>query len=725
MATPIELEHLIVRMSADVENLLQGMQTTGMSVTQMAETVNNSTKAIDLSLGNLKASFGAIAAVWASASFLRQGLHAWEDQENAVIDLESSLRANGREVDVLSTRYQDFATEMQKTTTIADEVTVSMLNMAEGFQLTGGQAEKAVEDAIALAGGNAALAQSYLRVTAAVSSGDMERAMLFSRMIPRLRGIKDEAEFMDKYSKGVEAGAEAARKKAMTAGGQLSQLANDWGDFMEIIGSKVSEASGLKEVTTLLKDFSKWLQTLPPGIAETTVRLLIFSAAVKALSVALPLLKAGLLALAANPVAWAVVATAALVALAVEMSKDEEAANRLDAAIKNLKKSTEEWTGVIKSTGEQKILNADDNIKELEKVQKWAKDNLEKSKAGTPELSWTAKYVRAPMHEIASTVSFGALEDESLKSARAIIASSKDETAQWEKILKEVSDKIKNIGDDTSRAGALTQMDNIIRAYEKQNRELGKSPEQIKLARIQWSLTYEEIMKVYEAQNKLEKSTKEAAAKKGIFSMLESLMEERIKVRGKGDPFFNAELDKLIRQLPVAGGHLATFVREYARQTEILSQAAAVKEDIMTPVEKFNKEEDRLRKMLDAGALTWEEYTKAVDKAAAAMDGAASSARDAATAGSAEGMARIRDFVSDRPRFGANRPGGPVGQAAEKGPMPREVKPFDINAIPSVPEGKVVSLLGGGGVLAKTLIEIRDILNEQVPIEIKPANLEP
>lgn len=273
MPNETELERLVVRLLGDGQQYQQFLQS---AITQTKETAKEleGTKIAEGILG--------AAAIQRAGNMVigtvREVLHAWEEQENASIALEATLKAQGRQVNTLMDQYGEFASQIQSTTTYADEQVLMLLKSAEAFGLTGKAAEKAVKDSIALAATTGGSASSMMRLVDAMAEGNIAKARLFARFVPELRGVKNETEFLTKYNKLLGAGMEIAGKQARTFGGQMKQLANVVSDLYEDFGKILSEAltpfvQGLKAsvlwVKSLSEETKRWIVAIA-GIATLT-----------------------------------------------------------------------------------------------------------------------------------------------------------------------------------------------------------------------------------------------------------------------------------------------------------------------------------------------------------------------------------------------------------------------------------------------------------------------
>ena len=223
-----------------------------------------------------------IAGVAAYASF--RGIMAitkdFTNQEDAERKLQSILEANGREVESLMSRYGRFSAEIQRTTVMADENALGLLRVAETYDVIGEAAEGAVSKALALAGavdGTAESAGSYMRMAVALQRGDIKLAMQFARMVPQLRRIKDETEFVAKAQKLMEGGMKVVEGETSTFSGSLKQLGNSVSDVMEEVGKLI--ASALAPVIAKVKEVTTWIQNMTAESKAIVVQIIAWTAA--------------------------------------------------------------------------------------------------------------------------------------------------------------------------------------------------------------------------------------------------------------------------------------------------------------------------------------------------------------------------------------------------------------------------------------------------------------
>lgn len=284
----VEVERLVVSLVGDPKQYLAMMQQATIATQQAAQQMQGALKKTEeqakATEGIWKGTVGALASLGAK-NWLEGALGEWQNAESQSLKLDATLKANGRNVEELGGTYRAFASQMQELTVVDDDTVVGLLRMAETFDLTGNAATGAVQKAFALAGavsGTAAAAGEYVRMAVALEKGDIAMAMRFARMIPQLRGIKDQTEFVAKANQLMAGGMATVTAEAQSSSGVLAQLKNDYGDFLEEIGHTV--ADGLIPVAHWLGAAVKWFQSLSPEVKTAITVVAILTAAVVALA---------------------------------------------------------------------------------------------------------------------------------------------------------------------------------------------------------------------------------------------------------------------------------------------------------------------------------------------------------------------------------------------------------------------------------------------------------
>lgn len=282
----LELETLIVRLVGDVDQYLKSMDTAVKHTEEAAEKIEHSAHEIEGFHKKLE-EFGEKA----EKTLLRVGIAigAWEafekfeKTERSIGRLEATLEANERKVHSTMSSYNKFTNQLKDTYAVSGDVTRSLLKQAENFDLTGKAAERAVRNSLALGAANDVDAASAMRFVQAMEKGDVEGAMMFARMLPSLRHIKDETELTERYTRQLAAGEKILGNEANDAGGKIERMKMSLGAITRQIGEQLAPFINL--LVTGTKAAVDALNKMPPALKEVVVGVLAIVAAVKVLSV--------------------------------------------------------------------------------------------------------------------------------------------------------------------------------------------------------------------------------------------------------------------------------------------------------------------------------------------------------------------------------------------------------------------------------------------------------
>lgn len=197
----------------------------------------------------------AITAAFGGLGY--KALGEFEVMESGMLKLEAAIKANGREVERTMNSYTVFASEIQNATRIGDDNVLALLQEAESMGLTGEAAKRAAKNAISLGAAKGMAASSAIRMTVALEQG---RSEMLGRFLPALRDIKDETERTAKAQELIGNMFAVAEADAASFAGQMDQLNNSFGDFLEEIGAVL--ASMLKPFVAFLKELVTQFQEL-------------------------------------------------------------------------------------------------------------------------------------------------------------------------------------------------------------------------------------------------------------------------------------------------------------------------------------------------------------------------------------------------------------------------------------------------------------------------------
>ena len=264
---------LTVKIGANISELQTAMKRVSTSVQQAGRRMTSLGRTIST---RVTAPLTALAAV---------SVRAFGEQEKAELRLRAALQANGRQVDQLFQKYNQFAQQMQAITVIGDETTLAMLAQAESLGLTGDAAERAVRNSIAMQSAFGVNAESALRYTAALEQGN---ATMLTRYIPTLRDIEDESERAAKAQEVLGRAFSAAEAEGQSVSGMFVRLKNAVGDALEDIGESVSEAFNFQEVIPrAIERVNELRDTFQRLSAEARRRIILITAAIAGIGPAL------------------------------------------------------------------------------------------------------------------------------------------------------------------------------------------------------------------------------------------------------------------------------------------------------------------------------------------------------------------------------------------------------------------------------------------------------
>jgi hypothetical protein len=237
---------------------------------------------------------------------------AFDTQIQAEKRLEAALRSAGEFSNQALQDFKNFAIGLQGVTTVGDESTLKMLQLAKSMGLSNEQAKRATQNSIALAKAMGINEQSAIRYTAALEQGD---STMLNRYLPTLRQIEDDTERAAKAQELLGQMFSAATTEAEVGLGPLKQLQNSFGDLTEEIGGLIMEhikpfIASLKSLVTRFQGASEQTKLF---VSQIILIGTIAGPAIVALGVAISSLGVIIGALT-SPIALAIGAIAALTA---------------------------------------------------------------------------------------------------------------------------------------------------------------------------------------------------------------------------------------------------------------------------------------------------------------------------------------------------------------------------------------------------------------------------
>jgi len=312
--------------------------TSGMKAAQKeTDKLNKSVSGLTSSFGSLGSLIGATAALYAGFSFLKSSTESFNAQEEALAQLNATLKSTGSVAGLTSEELQKQASELQKTTTFGDEATVKLQSLLLTFTNIKGaifkDAVPAIQDLATKMGGD--LQGATVQVGKALNDPIQGITALSRVGVSFTQKQKDVIKHLVETGKTAEAqklilkelntefGGSAAAA-AQTYAGQMKVMANELDDVKEEIGELIMKGFvKLKPIMSwfinALRESIQWMRDHKEIMKAVGLFVLILAgvfgtiaAATKIWAAAQWLLNA---AMTANPIGLIIVAVAALIAL--------------------------------------------------------------------------------------------------------------------------------------------------------------------------------------------------------------------------------------------------------------------------------------------------------------------------------------------------------------------------------------------------------------------------
>lgn len=221
-------------------------------ISRSAKKIGASFKAAALSVKGLVAAFIALAALRQVIIWMKESINLAAIQEAAINKLESAMKAVGQFTVEGSKDLQNFASKMQRLTTVGDETTLAMLGTLRTLtKLDNEGLKKAAQSAIGLAKVMGINVQNAA-LTVGKSIGSNVNALI--RFGVELDTTATQQEKATQLLKGTAAMFEVAKGEVNTFTGAVTQLGNIWGDLRESLGFFVAESPG---VIAVIKEIGK------------------------------------------------------------------------------------------------------------------------------------------------------------------------------------------------------------------------------------------------------------------------------------------------------------------------------------------------------------------------------------------------------------------------------------------------------------------------------------
>lgn len=211
----------------------------------------------------ISGTFVALAAAGAAALGGKAAIEAASRQQEAINQLNQSLKSAGTFSEEASRSIQQFASDLQATTTIGDETTLELVALARNFARTNDEATKLTKAAVELSAATGLSLESSLKNLGKTFSGLTGE---LGESLPGIRNLSKEAlqsgEALDFVLQRFGGSAAA---QVNTFSGAIDQASNLFGDLLETIGQLIIESPA---VVNTIKFVSNEIQNAISSIQE-------------------------------------------------------------------------------------------------------------------------------------------------------------------------------------------------------------------------------------------------------------------------------------------------------------------------------------------------------------------------------------------------------------------------------------------------------------------------
>lgn len=236
--------------------------------TSTERSLSRSNQVFNSFLGNLSANLAtrALSELGQAARrtfdvFITQGVEAAQRQENAINGLNQALARQGTLTPEVSQEIQDFASELQRTTTVGDETALELFSLSAAFTDNVDKAKLATQAAIELSEvADISLVEATRRVGRAFQGSTED----ISKFAPEIRNLTKEQLAAGEAARIlVERLGGTAASRLLTFSGVVAQAENSFGDLQEAVGFGITQN---RVVIQVINEVSQIFQELTGSI---------------------------------------------------------------------------------------------------------------------------------------------------------------------------------------------------------------------------------------------------------------------------------------------------------------------------------------------------------------------------------------------------------------------------------------------------------------------------
>lgn len=291
------------RVGAEAERAYGAMQAAAVNASNgareaMQRYVEEASRHLDSFEANAQQSFENIAGMamryLSFGALFGAGANAFSKftvQEDAVEGLRATLEGFGQATEEAMQRYQDFASEIQKTTKFGDEGTLAAMSNGLRLGLDPKNIEEATRAAVGLTEKLKVDLNTAMTLVARAANGS---TTMLSKYGMKLDETMSKEEKFNEVLRQGNAAFHLAEKAAETAAGQMGTMWNDVGDALEDVGKALAEY--ILPVVSIIKSAAVAFK----GLSDTSKRLIVGLGAAAAGMAAFRLAGGGILGMAAR-----------------------------------------------------------------------------------------------------------------------------------------------------------------------------------------------------------------------------------------------------------------------------------------------------------------------------------------------------------------------------------------------------------------------------------------
>lgn len=198
---------------------------------------------------------------------------AFAEEENAIIKMNSAIKANGKNVNLISGQYKSFASQMQEVTVVEDDAVIAALQLAESMKLA--NPKEAVQGAIGLSRAFGIDLNTALKATAKGMNGQWTA---LQRLIPSIKLAGTDAEKAALFQNILNDSFKLAQDETTSTSGSLLQLKNTLSDLSEEFGGIIADY--IKPFIEKIRETIKYLKELSPETKQSIVKFAALAASV-------------------------------------------------------------------------------------------------------------------------------------------------------------------------------------------------------------------------------------------------------------------------------------------------------------------------------------------------------------------------------------------------------------------------------------------------------------